>query len=248
MKPWYEIQNADSSTKERHAAIWVYEEIGENFWGEGLTAKQFVKDLSALDVDTIDLHVNSPGGNVFDGQAIFNALRQHPAVVNSYIDGLAASIASVVALAGDHVVMASNALFMFHDPFGMAMGDAAEMRQFADVLDKIGGSIAEVYVAKTGSEEADIRAAMSAETWLNADEAMAQGFVDEVASSVKVAAHFDLSRFHNAPTAALAIDTTDDPTAEPPVAPATAATAPERGRVSTLTATILHLQKKVIWK
>lgn len=207
MKQWYDIKNA----AERRASIWVYEEIGENFWGEGLTAKQFVKDLAALDVDAIDLHINSPGGNVFDGQAIFNALRGHPATVTTYIDGLAASIASVVALAGDRILMASNALFMFHNPFGMAMGDADEMRQFADVLDKIGDTIAAVYIAKTGAEPDAIRAGMAAETWLEAAEAKAQGFVDEVTDSVKVAAHFDLSRFRNAPPVALIKDTPGEP-------------------------------------
>ena len=207
MKQWYDIRDA----AERRAAIWVYEEIGENFWGEGFTAKQFVKDLAALDVDAIDLHINSPGGNVFDGQAIFNALRSHPATVTTYIDGLAASIASVVALAGDRVVMASNALFMYHDPFGMVMGDAAEMRQFADVLDKIGDTIADIYVARSTHSPEEVRAGMAAETWLSADEAHAYGFVDEVADAMKVAARFDLSRFHNAPPVALEQDTPDEP-------------------------------------
>lgn len=207
MQPWYEIKNA----AERRAAIWIYEEIGENFWGEGLTAKQFVKDLAALDVDSIDLHINSPGGNVFDGQAIFNALRQHPATVTTYIDGLAASIASVVALAGDRVLMADNALFMYHDPFGMVVGSAGEMRQFADILDKIGDTIVRVYAAKTGDEDDVIRAGMASETWLSAGEALALHFVDEVTSSVKVAAHFDLSRFRNAPVVALDQDTPEEP-------------------------------------
>lgn len=211
MKPWYEIK-----ASAKRAAIWIYEEIGENFWGEGLTAKQFVQDLGALNVDAIDLHINSPGGNVFDGQAIFNALRQHPAPVTTYIDGLAASIASVVALAGDRVVMASNALFMFHEPFGMVMGGAAEMRQFADVLDKVGDTIAAVYVERSGRDEADVRAAMAAETWLSAGEAQEYGFVDEVADSVKIAAHFDLSRFRNAPAVALEQDTPDEPVEGPP--------------------------------
>lgn len=223
MKPWYEIKAGA-----RRAAIWIYEEIGENFWGEGLTAKQLVQDLAALDVDAIDLHVNSPGGNVFDGQAIFNALRQHPATVTTYIDGLAASIASVVALAGDRVIMASNALFMYHDPFGMVTGGAAEMRQFADVLDKVGATIADIYIARTGQSVDAIRAGMAAETWMTADEAHAYGFVDEVADAVKVAARFDLSRFHNAPPVALEQDTPDEPAED---APDTAAEAIPKPRV-----------------
>ena len=187
-RQWYEIKDASGSS----ADIWIYEEIGENFWGEGLTAKQFVEDLAALQVDHIALHINSPGGSVFDGQAIYNAIQRHPARVTSHVEGLAASIASVVALAGDTVEMAANALFMIHDPYGMAMGTSADMRQMAEVLDKVKGTILGVYERKTGMDAEAILGAMAAETWYTAAEAEEAGYADSVAAPVKAAA---LSRF-----------------------------------------------------
>lgn len=187
-RKWCEI-NAQSGAV---AEVWIYEEIGTDFWGEGLTAKKFVEDLAALDVEHIALHINSPGGSVFDGQAIYNAIERHPATVTSYIDGLAASIASVIALAGDTVEMAQNALFMIHDPYGFAMGTSADMRQMAGVLDKVGETILGVYARKTDIDPGEIAAAMAAETWFTAAEAEAAGYVDSVAAPVKAAA---LSRF-----------------------------------------------------
>jgi ATP-dependent Clp endopeptidase proteolytic subunit ClpP len=187
-RQWYEIKAESGSV----ADIWIYEEIGGNIFGEGLTAKQFVEDLAALQVDHIALHINSPGGSVFDGQAIYNAIQRHPASVTSHVEGLAASIASVVALAGDTVEMAANALFMIHDPYGMAMGTSADMRQMAEVLDKVKHTIAGVYERKSGMDSGAILEAMEAETWYTAAEAQNAGFVDEVAAPVKAAA---LSRF-----------------------------------------------------
>lgn len=187
-RQWYEIKAESGSV----ADIWIYEEIGENFWGEGITAKRFVEDLAALSVDHISLHINSPGGSVFDGQAIYNALQRHPASVTSHVEGLAASIASVVALAGDTVEMAANALFMIHDPYGMAMGTSADMRQMADVLDKVKSTIVGVYERKTGMDPEAILESMAAETWYTAAEAEAVGYADIVAAPVKAAA---LSRF-----------------------------------------------------
>jgi ATP-dependent protease ClpP protease subunit len=187
-RKWYEITAESGSVAE----VWIYEEIGEDFWGEGLTAKRFVEEIAALEVEHIALHINSPGGSVFDGQAIFNAIERHPATVTSYIDGLAASIASVIALAGDTVEMAANALFMIHDPFGFAMGTSADMRQMATVLDKVGETILGVYERKSGADSADIAAAMAAETWYTATEAQEAGYVDTVGGPVKAAA---LSRF-----------------------------------------------------
>ena len=187
-RKWYQIEAQTGA----RADLWIYEEIGTDFWGEGLTAKKFVEDLAALEVDHIALHINSPGGSVFDGQAIYNAIQRHPARVTSHVEGLAASIASVVALAGDTVEMAANALFMIHDPYGMAMGTSDDMRQMAEVLDKVKGTILGVYERKTGMEPEAILEAMAAETWYTAAEAQQAGFVDSVAAPVKAAA---LSRF-----------------------------------------------------
>lgn len=188
---YYEIRN-----KADRAEIWVYEQIGEDWFGEGLTAKKFSNELAALDVSQIDLHINSPGGSVFDGQAMYNALLRHPANVTTYVDGVAASIAGVVALAGNEVVMAANALFMVHNAWGMAMGTAEDIRAYADVLDKVGGTIVGVYQKKTDKDEDEIRELMDAETWMTAAEAVELGFADRVGDELKAAAcAFDFSPF-----------------------------------------------------
>lgn len=181
---WYEIKN-----KAEKAEIWIYEVIGKDFWtGDGVTAKSFQKELSELKASQIDLHINSPGGEVFDGIAIYNLLKQHPAEITTYIDGIAASIASVIALAGDKVYMAENAQYMLHNPFGLVMGDSADMRKMADVLDKIRGSMANTYMTKSGKTEQDINALMDSESWLNAQEALDAGFVDEITDKMDMAA------------------------------------------------------------
>jgi ATP-dependent Clp endopeptidase proteolytic subunit ClpP len=181
---WYKIiDKADKSE------IWIYEQIGEDFWtGGGVTAKGFQKELSAIKASQIDLHINSPGGEVFDGITIYNLIKQHPANVTTYIDGLAASIASVIALAGDKVIMAENALMMIHNPWGMAMGDADTMRKMAESLDKVAGSIATAYVSKTSKDEEEIAQLMAAETWMSADEAFEMGFADEISDKMDMAA------------------------------------------------------------
>jgi ATP-dependent Clp protease, protease subunit len=181
---WYKIEN-----KADKAEIWIYESIGEDFWsGGGVTAKKFQEELAAIKTGQIDLHINSPGGAVFDGVAIYNLIKQHPANVTAYIDGIAASIASVIALAGDRVIMAENALFMMHNPSGMVMGSAADLRSTADVLDKIRGTMAGVYSAKSGKQNDEIFALLDAESWFTADEAKAAGFVDEIAEEMDLAA------------------------------------------------------------
>ena len=181
---WYEIKS-----KADKAEIWIYEMIGEDFWtGGGITAKNFQKELSDIKASQIDLHINSPGGAVFDGISIYNLIKQHPANVTTYIDGLAASIASVIALAGDKIIMAANALFMVHNPTGMVMGTATDMRSLADVLDKIAGTMVGTYVGKTGKPEDDIRAMLDAETWMTADEAKENGFIDEISEEMDMAA------------------------------------------------------------
>ena len=182
---WYEIKN-----KAEKAEIWIYDQIGEDFWtGGGTTAKAFQKELSAVTASQIDLHINSPGGEVFDGITIYNLLKQHPATITTYIDGIAASIASVIALVGDKVVMAENALYMMHNPSGMVVGNANDMRSMADVLDKVRGSMLKVYSGKSGKEDQDIVPLLDAETWMNADEALEAGFIDEIGGRMDMAAY-----------------------------------------------------------
>lgn len=194
-KPFYEIKAAAAAGDNADTTeVWIYDEIGPDWYGETVAAKTFCQEIAAIDTPKIALHVNSPGGSVWDGAAIYNALKNHPAEVTTYIDGLAASIASVVALAGDTVVMAENAMFMIHNPWTIEIGDAEQMRKTADVLDKIGETIVNVYESRTGKPRDEITAAMSEESWLTADEALEWGFVDEVTKGVKAAAlsSFDL--------------------------------------------------------
>jgi len=153
-----------------------------------VTAKDFQKDLSKIRASQIDLHINSPGGDVFDGNTIYNLIKQHPANVTTYIDGLAASIASVIALAGDKIYMAENALFMMHNPYGLVMGQASDMRKMADTLDKVRDSMTKIYAGKTGKEDAEINALLEDETWMNSDEALEAGFVDEISGKMDMAA------------------------------------------------------------
>lgn len=181
---WYEIK----AKANRKAEVWIYDTIGGGFWSEGTTAKKFCKEVSELDVDDLDVHINSPGGSVFDGQAIHTILKNHSANVTTYIDGLAASIASIIALAGRKVVMAQGGMFMIHNPRGVSMGESKDMRKTADVLDKIHDVMRGIYVGKCGKDDDEVSKAMDAETWYTADEAMEMGFVDEIGCEMKVAA------------------------------------------------------------
>ncbi len=181
------------------ATIRLYDPIDS--WGEywGVSAKEFVGTLDELgaDIGEIHLRINSPGGDVFDGIAILNALRAHPARVVAYVDGLAASAASFIAAGADELVMARNSELMIHDAWGLCIGNAAEMHAMAEMLDHISDNIASVYAEKTGSDVAEWRAAMSAETWYSADEAVDAGLADRVdrKSDADAKNTFDLSIF-----------------------------------------------------
>ncbi|MDK1103828.1 MAG: Clp protease ClpP [Actinomycetota bacterium] len=197
---WYRIaakHGGDDDGDGGHAEILIYGDIGKDWFGEGIAAEDLVKELATLDVATLDVRINSVGGQVFEGLAIFNALDRHPAKVTTHIDGMAASIASIVALAGETVWIAENAFMMIHNAHGFQIGDANAMRKMADILEKLDGSLAETYVAKTGKSSKVIRAMMDEETWFNAEEALEAGMVDEVVEAMDVAASFDLSKFRN---------------------------------------------------
>lgn len=168
---------------ESEAEISIYSAIG----GDDINAKAFADDLKALDVDTIHLRINSPGGSVIDGIAIFNALQRHKAKVVTHIDGLAASMASVVAMAGDEVRMADNALFMVHNPWTITMGNADELRADADLLDKMAASIKVAY-GRSQYNVDEIKDLMDAETWMTAQEALDAGFVDVIEGGLRAAA------------------------------------------------------------
>ena len=187
----YRIENkADETT------VYIYDEV--SFWG--VDASVFVKDFNKITSKLINIRVNSPGGSVFDGTTIFNAVKQHPARVVAHVDGLAASIASVIVMAADEVVMAENAFMMIHEPWSMMAGGAEDFRKEAELLDKVRGTIAKTYMDKSGKSEEDVLALMEAETWFTAQEALEAGFIDSIAGvSEAKATMFDLSVFAKVP-------------------------------------------------
>ena len=210
MRSWYAIR-----ARAEGAEVSIYDEIG----AYGVSAKSFLDDISALPGEApLTLRLNSPGGSVFDAVAIYNALKRHAGPVSVWIDGIAASAASYVAMAGDEVVMPENAFLMIHDPSGFVMGTADDMRAMAEALEKIKASLVAGYVAKSGGAEDDIAALMAKETWLDAAEAVELGFADRLAEPVRIAARFDIGRFRNAPPAladaTAEIDEDDDDTSD----------------------------------
>jgi len=193
MNSWYTIRAQTTG-----AEVLIYDEIG----AYGVSAKGFLAELGALpDATPLALRINSPGGSVFDAVAIYNAIKRHSGTVTVWIDGIAASAASYIAMAGDEVVMPENAFLMIHDPAGMVMGTAVDMRAMAEALDKIKGSLLQGYAAKSGRSPEEIAPLMSAETWLDAKDALDLGFADRIVEPVRIAARFDVGRFRNAPPA-----------------------------------------------
>ena len=195
---WYSIKAKANDTAE----ISIYDEIG--YWG--ITAKSFSKDLKALgnNLKQNNLHIHSPGGDVFDGIAIYNLLKNHPANVTVYIDGLAASMASVIAMAGNEVIMPENAMMMIHKPWGIQGGDAEDMRKYADLLDKVENTLIPAYANKTGKTPEELAEMLSAETWLNGKECVEQGFADKLAEPLVAMASIKskkLEDFENMPKA-----------------------------------------------
>ena len=177
---WYNITAVEGDSS---AEVSIYDAIG----GHDVNAKQFVDELKGINAETINLRINSPGGSVIDGNAIFNAIQRHPAKVVTHIDGLAASMASVIAMAGDEVRMADNALLMIHNPWTFSMGDADELRADAELLDKMSASILNAY-GRSQYEAAEIKDLMDAETWFTAQEAFDAGLVDHIDNGLRAAA------------------------------------------------------------
>lgn len=172
--PWYSIKNINPATTE----IYLYGVVGEY----GITADDFIRDLADVKASNIVMRINSTGGEVFDGIAIYNAVKRHPANVTAYIDGLGASIASVIAMAADKLVMSPHTQMMIHEAQGFALGTAADMRQLADILDKSSDNIAAIYAERAGGSTAEWRSKMTAETWFSDQEAVDAGLADEVLS------------------------------------------------------------------
>ena len=193
--------------------LFLYGDISDVTWyGDEVTPRKFREDLDALgDIAFLDIYINSGGGDVFAGQAIYSILERYPAEKTVYIDGLAASIASVIAMAGDKIVMPANAMMMIHNAWTIAAGNKEQLIDIADSLGKIDQVINGVYQKRTGKTAEEIAALMDAETWFTAAEAVEHGFADEIEESRQVAAsvkggflmlnqqQFDLERYHNAP-------------------------------------------------
>jgi ATP-dependent protease ClpP protease subunit len=222
------------------AELMIFSQIGD--WEDmgDVSARSFAKALATLpgSVKRLDIHINSPGGSVFEAQAIYSRLADHRSTKHVYVDGLAASAASIIAMVGHKIYIRSNATMMVHLPSGLAMGNADDMRHMATALDSITESMINVYTKRTGQGRDEIRALLAAETWLDPATAVEQGFADEVRGVVKAAAvvgekrvvingvEHDLSRFHNVPAFTALTQTKEKPMAKPNAVTGAAGTPP----------------------
>lgn len=184
MSKFLQFRNATGAGK--NLELLVYGEIGD--WGGEVKSRDFAEKLRAIDTDEIDVRINSNGGNVFTAQAIYSSLKRHPAHINVYIDGIAASAATIIAMAGDTIYMPENAMMMVHQPLVAVYGNADELRDMADILDKVRDTLVAVYRDKTGLDDDTIIQLMQDETYMTATDAKEWGFVDEVIPALKIAA------------------------------------------------------------
>lgn len=235
LAPATPLRVVDAVELDSPAELYIYDAIDS--WGGpwGVSASDVAAALSGIRASNIALHLNSPGGDYFEGVAIYNLLAAHAGTITVHVDGLAASAASVIAMAGERIVMGQGAQLMIHDAASFAIGNAADLRETADLLDKISDDIAGFYARKAGGDAETWRAAMRVETWFSADEAVAAGLADEVttapAPAVEPAATANAARWITAwhyPGREAAPD--------PVVAPAAAVAspAPELPRVASL--------------
>lgn len=196
---------------EKTGELTLYGEISnETWWGDEVTPKEFKSDLDELgEIDTLNIYINSPGGDVFAGQTIYSILKRHKAHKNIYIDGLAASIASVIAMAGNTIFMPKNAMMMIHNPWTIGMGNAKDFRKLAEDLDKIRESLIAAYEGHSALTRDEIIEIMDAETWLTASECEEYGFCDVVEEEKTLAASIDkdiLVRYKNTPRELIEIE------------------------------------------
>lgn len=192
MKNWYQIKAQMNSAAE----IFLYDEIG----AFGISAKNFIDELNALgEIKNLTVRINSIGGDIFDGFAIYNVLARHPAEVTVWVDGIAASIASVIAMAGNKVIMPDNAFMMIHRSWGAVVGNAEDMREWAEIMEKFDKSIILAYQKKSPRSAEEIEQLMREESWLTAAEAKEWGFADEISEPVKLAARATFEKFKNLP-------------------------------------------------
>ena len=183
------------------ATIWLYDVIGADYFG-GITARMFADEIvNAKGASQIELRINSPGGDVFEGAAMLSLLKSQPAPINVYIDGLAASMASVLATVGDTTQISANGMIMIHDPSGGVFGTAEDMRKTADLMDKVKNTLVQNYVERTGMTAEEIMPLMASETWFTAQEALDANFVDCIGSEQCIAACVrpDLFKYRHMP-------------------------------------------------
>lgn len=250
---WYAVKNV----KDDAAEISIYDEIGLF----GITAKEFTNELKGLGKRRVLLRIHSPGGEIFEGNAVYNALRRHPGGVDVAIDGLAASMASVIAMVGEKRSMAENAMFMIHNPWSVAFGDASEMRKSADLLDTLKQTIISAYAGRTGMERKKLSEMMDEESWLTAAEAHEMGFITDITeplSAYNAFESFDISKFSKLPKNFMVKKDESKPEAKSEEAPAAkevppfaenkvaidAETADFNKKIDALTAKIEELSKK----
>jgi len=189
---WYKIEAKDD---DNNAEIIIYDVVGWPY----IDAFDLIRNLGTIKAKNISVRINSPGGDVFDGVAIFNALKEHPAHVTTKIEGLAASIASIIALAGDEVQAHKNAMYMVHDPWVLAAGNQYDLREIADILGKIGGNMLDIYYDKSNIGKRELKQMMKDETWFTAAEAKDRGLIDTILDTGAAKAKFDLSIYANVP-------------------------------------------------
>lgn len=209
--PWYAIRKRTALAAAAlgvlaAAEIYIYGDIGESWWEETVSAAAFVKELNQIDADAITVRINSIGGSVPDGLAIFNALRRHKATITTEVDGMAFSIASLIAMAGDKVHMANNAMLMIHAPWTYAMGNSAELREMADQLDTWAAAMSTSYAMRTKDQPAMLALLTDGKDhYYTAEEALAEKFIDAVTDPMPVAASaardMPLNRYRSLPAA-----------------------------------------------
>ncbi|MGH3402663.1 MAG: head maturation protease, ClpP-related [Streptosporangiaceae bacterium] len=209
-RPWYRI----TAEADGPARVDVYDEIGGSWFSDGVSASDFVASLAAIPAAReLHVHINSPGGDVFDGIAIYNAIAQRPGPVTTVVDGLAASAASFIAQAGKTRVVSPGSMMMIHDASGICIGNAADMRELAGLLDQVSGNLADIYAAHAGKSAPEWRDAMQAETWYKATDAVSAGLADKLAERPApegATARFDLAVFAKVPAWLTAAEGSDD--------------------------------------
>ena len=197
-RPWFRVQ----AKKDNTAEVFIYDEIGVGFFGGGVSPEALIQEIKALNLtstDELTVHINSPGGNYFDGNTIHNYLRTVKAKVVVRVDGVAASAASVIAMAGDRVEMPENAMLFIHNPWMFVAGDSKTMRKAAEDLDQMRDGAVGTYLRKAGDKlaRAELVKMLDAETWLTAEDSVKHGLADVVDEPVRAAAlaQFDFSKF-----------------------------------------------------